>query len=114
MFSDEPKERVTETTRIISEDEVPPEIREKIHQQEMRHANTVTKIIGLSEGVNVGAMMSAARPKIDKSADTKLQERGSNLMAKFINIGKAGEAQRDERIQDKAKNLADKFRRGLK
>lgn len=116
MFSDEQKERVTETTRIISEDEVPPEILAEIRRKEASHANTVTKIIGAGNDVNVGAMMSAARPKINEPSDTKLQEYGTNLMAKFIKIGKAGDEefkrQRDERIQTKTQNFLDTFRKG--
>lgn len=112
MFSDE---RVTETTRIISEDEVPPEIREEIRRKEKLHANTVTKIIGVAhDNSNVGALMSAARPKVDKPSEITLEQRGTSLASKLVGIGKSIKEQRDERIRDKSKSLADKFRRGLK
>ncbi|MBR1647553.1 MAG: hypothetical protein IJ685_12365 [Selenomonadaceae bacterium] len=113
MFSDE---RVTETTRIISEDEVPPEILAEIRRKELQHANTVTKIINASSGatgnVNVGALMSAARPKVDKSSDAKLEQRSATLAEKLVNIAKAGEEQRDERIRAKSKNFLDAFHKG--
>ena len=112
MFSDE---RVTETTRIISEDEVPPEILEEIRRKEKIHANTVTKIVGVADNsVNVGALMSAARPKVDKPSDVKLEQRGTSLASKLVGIGKAIKEQRDERIRDKSKILADSIRRSLK
>ena len=118
MFSDEPKERVTETTRIISEDEVPPEILAEIRRKEIQHANTVTKIIDASSGaignVNVGALMSAARPNVDKNSDVKLEQGGTSLAEKLINIGKVGEEQRDERIRAKSKIFLDNIRKGLK
>lgn len=112
MFSDEQKERVTETTRIISEDEVPPEILEEIRRKEASHANTVTKIIGVGNDVNVGAMMSAARPKINEKSDVKLEQRGASLAEKLINVGKKSKEQQVERIRAKAQNFLDAFHKG--
>ena len=111
MFSDE---RVFESTRIISEDEVPPEIREEIRRKEASHANTVTKILNANVETNVGALMSAARPKVDKVSDVKLEQRGASLAEKLINVAKAGEERRQERIRNKAKFLVDNVRGGIK
>lgn len=111
-------ERVFESTRIISEDEVPPEILEEIRRKEASHADTVTKIVNVADSKNVGALMSAARPKIDEAPDAKLGERGSELASKLVNIGKIGDEefkrQRAERVQTKAKSLVDIVNRSLK
>ena len=111
-------ERVFESTRIISEDEVPPEILEEIRRKEASHADTVTKIVNVADSKNVGALMSAARPKIDEAPDAKLTQRGSELASKLVNIGKIGDEefkrQRAERVQTKAKSLVDIVNRGLK
>lgn len=179
MFSDKPKERVTETTRIISEDEVPPEILAEIRRKEESHtdvkakkigasfgaglaatliqasqrndapavekinsqrdgqvtaskkiipdekispeisaeenpANVEPKKIGTINGVNVGALMSAAKIQVDKNSATKLEQRSMTLAEKLINIGKTAQEQRGERIRAKSKNLLDTFHRGLK
>ena len=111
-------ERVFESTRIISEDEVPPEILEEIRRKEASHADTVTKIVNVADSKNVGALMSAARPKIDEAPDAKLTQRGSELASKLVNIGKIGDEefkrQRAERVQTKAKSLVDIVNRNLK
>ena len=111
-------ERVFESTRIISEDEVPPEILEEIRRKEASHADTVTKIVNVADSKNVGALMSAARPKIDEAPDAKLTQRGSELASKLVNIGKIGDEefkrQRAERVQTKAKSLVDIVNRSLK
>lgn len=111
-------ERVFESTRIISEDEVPPEILEEIRRKEASHADTVTKIVNVADSKNVGALMSAARPKIDEAPDAKLTQRGSELASKLVNIGKIGDEefkrQRAERIRTKAKSLVDIVNRSLK
>ena len=111
-------ERVFESTRIISEDEVPPEILEEIRRKEASHADTVTKIVNTTDSKNVGALMSAARPKIDETSDAELSQRGSELASKLVNIGKIGDEefkrQRAERIRTKAKSIADIVNRGLK
>ena len=114
MFSDEHEERVFESTRIISEDEVPPDILEKIRQMEESRKSAVTKTVESSKTQNVGALMSAARLKLEKPPDAKLDERGTELAAKLLNAGKKSKEQRDERIKAKATSLADKFRRGAK
>ena len=109
------EERVFESTRIISEDEVPPDILEKIRQMEESRKSDVTKIVEAgSNSVNVGALMSAARPKIEKTADAKLGERGTALAAKLVNIAKAAEEQRAERVRSKAKSIVDSVCKGLK
>ena len=111
-------ERVFESTRIISEDEVPPEIFEEIRRKEASHADTVTKIVNVADSKNVGALMSAARPKIDEAPDAKLTQRGSELASKLVNIGKIGDEefkrQRAERIRTKAKSIVDSVNRSLK
>ena len=107
-------EKVFESTRIISEDEVPPEIREKIRQMEASHANTVTKIINTVDGANVGALMSALRPNVIEKPEVKLSERGAALAAQFVNAAKIGEEKRNERIRSKAKFLVDNVNRNLK
>ena len=114
MFSDEREEKVFESTRIISEDEVPPDIREKIRQLEASHANTVTKVVGTVDAQNVGALMSALRPNVIEQPEVKLSERGTTLAAKLANIAGAGEEKRDERIRSKAKFLVDNVKRNLK
>ena len=112
-------ERVFESTRIISEDEVPPEILEEIRRKEASHADTVTKIVNTTDSKNVGALMSAARPNvIEKPPEAELTQRGSALASKLVNIGKIGDEefkrQRAERIRTKAKSIADIVNRGLK
>ena len=111
-------ERVFESTRIISEDEVPPEILEKIRRKEASHADTVTKIVNTSDVKNVGAAMSAARLKIDKAPDAELTQRGAELASKLVNVGKIGDEefkrQRAERVQAKAKSRVDIVNHGLK
>lgn len=112
-------ERVYESTRIISEDEVPPDILEKFRRKEASHADTVTKIVGTVDSQNVGALMSAMRPNVlEKPPDAKLGERGASLVAKLVNVGKAGDEefkrQRDERVRAKAKFLVDSVSRNLK
>lgn len=107
-------ERVFESTRIISEDEVPPDIREKIRQMEARHPKSVANVVGEVDGQNVGAVMSALRPNVIEKPEVKLNERGAALAAKLVNAAKVGEEKRAERIRSKAKSLVDNVNRSLK
>ena len=68
MFSDE---RVTETTRIISEDEVPPEILAEIRRKEESHTDVKAKKIGASFGAGLAAALVKASQKNDAPAVEK-------------------------------------------
>lgn len=107
-------EKVFESTRIISEDEVPPDIREKIRQMEARHPKSVASVVGEIDSQNVGALMSALRPNVIEKPEVKLSERGAALAAQLVNAAKVGEEKRAERIRSKAKSIVDSVNRGLK
>lgn len=107
-------ERVFESTRIISEDEVPPDIREKIRQMEARHPKSVANVVGEVDGQNVSALMSALRPNVIEKLDTKLNSRGAALAAQLVHAAKVGEEKRGERIRSKAKSIVESVNRSLK
>ncbi len=109
-----PDEKVFESTRIISEDEVPPDIREKIRQMEARHPKSIANVVGTIDKQNVGAAMSALRPNVLEQPEVKLSERGSALAAQLVNAAKVGEEKRAERIRSKAKSIVDSVNRNIK
>ena len=109
-----PDEKVFESTRIISEDEVPPDIREKIRQMEARHPKSIANVVGTIDKQNVGAAMSALRPNVLEQPEVKLSERGAALAAQLVNAAKVGEEKRAERIRSKAKSIVDSVNRGIK
>lgn len=107
-------EQIFESTRIISEDEVPPDVLEKFRLLEESRKSEVTKAFEAGKVQNIGAVMSAAQLKIDTPPDKKIGERGTALAAQLVHAAKVGEEKRNERIHAKAKSLVESVSRSLK